>query len=284
MTQRQAIQLFEQRKVRTVWDDEAEQWYFSIVDVVGVLTDSTNPQAYWRKLKQRLTEEGNQTVTNCHALKMPAADGKMRLTDVADTEQLFRLIQSIPSPKAEPFKQWMAQVAADRLDQMQDPELSVNQAMTDYKRLGYSDNWINQRLKSMEVRKELTDEWQRRGIEGQQYATLTDIITMEWAGRTTKAYKQYKGLKKENLRDNMTNIELALNTLAEAAVTEISKQQQPKGFQQSAKVAKSGGSVAKAARQQLETQLGRSVISPVNAKQVLAGKDVPQLEEDNEGR
>lgn len=284
MTQKPAIQLFEQRKVRTVWDDEAERWYFSVVDVVGVLTDSTNPQAYWRKLKQRLTEEGNQTVTNCHALKMLAADGKMRLTDVADTEQLFRLIQSIPSPKAEPFKQWMAQVAADRLDQMQDPELSVNQAMTDYKRLGYSDNWINQRLKSMEVRKELTDEWQRRGIEGQQYATLTDIITMEWAGRTTKAYKQYKGLKKENLRDNMTNIELALNTLAEAAVTEISKQQQPKGFQQSAKVAKSGGSVAKAARQQLETQLGRSVISPVNAKQVLAGKDVPQLEEDNEGR
>lgn len=284
MTQKQAIQLFEQRKVRTVWDDEAERWYFSVVDVIGVLTDSTNPQAYWRKLKQRLTEEGNQTVTNCHALKMPAADGKMRLTDVADTEQLFRLIQSVPSPKAEPFKQWMAQVAADRLDQMQDPELSVNQAMSDYKRLGYSDNWINQRLKSMEVRKELTDEWQRRGIEGQQYATLTDIITMEWAGRTTKAYKQYKGLKKENLRDNMTNIELALNTLAEAAVTEISKQQRPKGFQQSAKVAKSGGSVAKAARKQLETQLGRSVISPVNARQVLAGKDVPQLEEDNEGR
>ncbi|MBP3356529.1 MAG: Bro-N domain-containing protein [Rikenellaceae bacterium] len=278
MTQKQAIQLFEQRKVRTVWDDEAERWYFSVVDVIGALTDSTNPQAYWRKLKQRLIEEGNETVTNCHALKLPAADGKMRLTDVADSEQLFRLIQSIPSPKAEPFKQWMAQVAADRLDQMQDPELSIGQAMTDYKRLGYSDNWINQRLKSMEVRKELTDEWQRRGIEGQQYATLTDIITMEWAGRTTKAYKQYKGLKKENLRDNMTNVELALNTLAEASVTEISRQQRPKGFQQNAKVAKSGGSVAKAARRQLEAQLGRSVISPVNAKQVLAGKDAPQLE------
>lgn len=285
MTQKQTIQLFEQRKVRTVWDDEAERWYFSVVDVVGVLTDSPDPKRYWSVLKTRIKKEaGNESTTICSTLKMPAADGKMRLTDVADTEQLFRLIQSIPSPKAEPFKQWMAQVAADRLDQMQDPELSVNQAMTDYKRLGYSDNWINQRLKSMEVRKELTDEWQRRGIEGQQYATLTDIITMEWAGRTTKAYKQYKGLKKENLRDNMTNIELALNTLAEAAVTEISKQQQPKGFQQSAKVAKSGGSVAKAARQQLETQLGRSVISPVNAKQVLAGKDVPQLEEDNEGR
>ena len=280
MTQKQAIQLFEERKVRTIWDDETETWYFAIVDVVAVLTESADAAAYWRKLKQRLKVEGNETVTNCHALKMPAPDGKMRLTDVADTEQLFRLIQSIPSPKAEPFKRWMAQVASDRLDQMQDPELSIRQAMTDYKRLGYSDNWINQRLKSMEVRKELTDEWQRRGVEGQQYATLTDIITMEWAGRTTKAYKQYKGLKKENLRDNMTNIELALNTLAEAAATEISKQQQPKGFQQNARVAKSGGSVAKAARNQLESQLGHSVISPINAKQVLAAKETAQIEED----
>lgn len=280
MTQKQAIQLFEERKVRTIWDDETETWYFAIVDVVAILTESADAAAYWRKLKQRLKAEGNETVTNCHALKLPAADGKMRLTDVADTEQLFRLIQSIPSPKAEPFKRWMAQVASDRLDQMQDPELSIRQAMTDYKRLGYSDNWINQRLKSMEVRKELTDEWQRRGVEGQQYATLTDIITMEWAGRTTKAYKQYKGLKKENLRDNMTNIELALNTLAEAAATEISKQQQPKGFQQNARVAKSGGSVAKAARNQLESQLGHSVISPINAKQVLAGKETAQIEEE----
>ena len=280
MTQKQAIQLFEERKVRTIWDDETETWYFAIVDVVAVLTKSTDAAAYWRKLKQRLKAEGNETVTNCHALKMPASDGKMRLTDVADTEQLFRLIQSIPSPKAEPFKRWMAQVASDRLDQMQDPELSIRQAMTDYKRLGYSDNWINQRLKSMEVRKELTDEWQRRGVEGQQYATLTDIITMEWAGRTTKAYKQYKGLKKENLRDNMTTIELALNTLAEAAATEISKQQRPKGFQQNARVAKSGGSVAKAARNQLESQLGHSVISPINAKQVLAGKETTQIEEE----
>ena len=280
MTQKQAIQLFEERKVRTIWDDETETWYFAIVDVVAILTESADAAAYWRKLKQRLKAEGNETVTNCHALKLPAADGKMRLTDVADTEQLFRLIQSIPSPKAEPVKRWMAQVASDRLDQMQDPELSIRQAMTDYKRLGYSDNWINQRLKSMEVRKELTDEWQRRGVEGQQYATLTDIITMEWAGRTTKAYKQYKGLKKENLRDNMTNIELALNTLAEAAATEISKQQQPKGFQQNARVAKSGGSVAKAARNQLESQLGHSVISPINAKQVLAGKETAQIEEE----
>lgn len=280
MTQKQAIQLFEERKVRTIWDDETETWYFAIVDVVAVLTESADAAAYWRKLKQRLKAEGNESVTNCHALKMPAPDGKMRLTDVADTEQLFRLIQSIPSPKAEPFKRWMAQVASDRLDQMQDPELSIRQAMIDCKRLGYSDNWINQRLKSMEVRKELTDEWQRRGVEGQQYATLTDIITMEWAGRTTKAYKQYKGLKKENLRDNMTNIELALNTLAEAAATEISKQQQPKGFQQNARVAKSGGSVAKAARNQLESQLGHSVISPINAKQVLAGKETAQIEEE----
>ena len=280
MTQKQAIQLFEERKVRTIWDDETETWYFAIVDVVAILTESADAAAYWRKLKQRLKAEGNETVTNCHALKLPAADGKRRLTDVADTEQLFRLIQSIPSPKAEPVKRWMAQVASDRLDQMQDPELSIRQAMTDYKRLGYSDNWINQRLKSMEVRKELTDEWQRRGVEGQQYATLTDIITMEWAGRTTKAYKQYKGLKKENLRDNMTNIELALNTLAEAAATEISKQQQPKGFQQNARVAKSGGSVAKAARNHLESQLGHSVISPIHAKQVLAGKETAQIEEE----
>ena len=280
MTQKQAIQLFEDRKVRTVWDDESETWYFSIIDVVGILTDSPDPNNYWKVLKNRLKKEGNETVTNCNRLKLPAADGKMRFTDVADTEQLFRLIQSIPSQKAEPFKQWMALVASDRLDQIQDPELSIQQAMTDYKRLGYSDNWINNRLKSMEVRKELTDEWQRRGVEGQQYAALTDIITMEWAGRTTKAYKQYKGLKKENLRDNMTNIELALNTLAEAAATEISKQQRPKGFQQNARVAKSGGSVAKAARNQLESQLGHSVISPINAKQVLAGKETTQIEEE----
>ena len=272
------IQLFENQRIRTAWDEEKEEWYFSIVDVVGVLTDSVDPTAYWRKLKQRLKAEGNETVTNCHGLKMLAADGKMRLTDVADTTQLFRLIQSIPSPKAEPFKQWMSQVASDRLDQMQDPEMSIEQAMADYKRLGYSDNWINQRLKSMEVRKELTDEWQRRGVEGQQFATLTDIITQAWADRTTKAYKQFKGLKKENLRDNMTNIELALNTLAEASVTEISKQRRPKGFQQNVKVARSGGSVAKAARTQLEKQLGHSVVSSINAAQVLAAKEAEQIE------
>ena len=249
MTKKQTIQLFEEKKVRTVWDDEQEKWYFSIVDVCGVLTDSKDPTAYWRKLKQRLKEEGNETVTNCHALKLRAADGKMRLTDVADTEQLFRLIQSIPSPKAEPFKQWMALVASQRIDQMQDPELSIDQAIADYQRLGYSDAWINQRIKSIEVRKELTDEWKRTGVhEGMEYALLTDIITQEWSGFTTKQYKHYKGLKKENLRDNMTNVEIALNTLAEASATELSKQRDPKGYKAQQRVAKDGGSVAKAAR------------------------------------
>ena len=270
MTKKQAIQLFEEKKVRTVWDDEQEKWFFSIVDVCEVLTDSKDPQAYWRKLKQRLKTEGNETVTNCHALKMKAADGKMRLTDVADREQMFRLIQSIPSPKAEPFKQWMAQVASQRIDQMQDPELSINQAIVDYKRLGYSDRWINQRIKSIEVRKELTDEWKRTGVkEGQEYALLTDIITQEWSGFTTKQYKHHKGLKKENLRDNMTNVEIALNTLAEASATELSKQRDPKGFKAQKRVAKDGGSVAKAARKQLEGKLGRSVISSEKASDYL---------------
>ena len=279
MTKKQAIQLFEERTVRTIWDDENEKWYFSIVDVVAVLTESKNPQAYWRKLKQRLIEEGNQTVTNCHAFKMKAADGKMRLTDVADQEQLFRLIQSIPSPKAEPFKQWMAQVASQRMDQMQDPELSIDQAIMDYKRLGYSDAWINQRIKSIEVRKELTDEWQRTGVQvGVQYASLTDIITKEWSGLTTKQYKHFKGLKKENLRDNMTNLEIALNTLAEASAAELSKQRNPKGFTGQTKVAKDGGSVAKVARKQLEEQLGRSIISKEKASDYL----LPSMEEGEE--
>ena len=266
MTKKEAIKLFEEKKVRTIWDDEQEKWYFSIVDVISILTDSTNPQAYWRKLKQRLIEEGNETVTNCHALKMRAADGKMRLTDVTDVEQLFRIIQSIPSPKAEPFKQWMANVASQRLDQMQDPELSIDQAVMDYKRLGYFDAWINQRIKSIEVRKELTDEWNRTGVQqGLEYASLTDIITKEWSGLTTKQYKNLKGLKKENLRDNMTNLEIALNTLAEASATELSKQRNPKGFKQQKSVAKDGGSVAKAARTQLESQLGRTIISSEKA-------------------
>ena len=273
MTTKQAIQLFEERKVRTVWDDEHEKWYFSIVDVVAVLTEQTDllkARKYWNKLKQRLLEEGNQTVTNCHQLKMPAADGKMRLTDVTDQEQLFRLIQSSPSPKAEPFKQWMAQVASQRIDQMQDPELSIDQAIMDYKRLGYSDAWINQRIKSIEVRKELTDEWQRTGVQvGVQYASLTDIITKEWSGLTTKQYKHLKGLKKENLRDNMTNLEIALNTLAEASAAELSKQRNPQGFMGQTKVAKDGGSVAKVARQQLEEQLGRTIISKEKASDYL---------------
>ena len=270
MTKKQALQLFEERKVRTVWDDQEEKWYFSIVDVCGVLTDSKDPTAYWRKLKQRLKEEGNETVTNCHAFKLRAADGKMRQTDVADTEQLFRIIQSIPSPKAEPFKQWMAQVASLRIDQMQDPELSIDQAIIDYERLGYSDAWINQRIKSIEVRKELTDEWKRTGVkEGLEYASLTDIITREWSGFTTKQYKHFKGLKKENLRDNMTNLEIALNILAEASATELSKQRDPKGFNAQTQVAKDGGSVAKAARNQLESKLGHSIISPAKASDYL---------------
>jgi len=264
------IKLFGEKNIRTVWDDKEEKWYFSIVDVVNVLTDSKDPTAYWRKLKQRLKEEGNETVTNCHGLKLKAADGKMRMTDVADQEQLFRLIQSIPSPKAEPFKQWMAQVASTRVDQMQDPELDIQQAITDYKRLGYSDNWINQRIKSIEVRKELTDEWKRTGVkEGLEYASLTDIITKEWSGMTTKQYKQHKGLKKENLRDNMTNLEMAFNILAEASATELSKQRDPQGYSQQKGVAKDGGSVAKVAREKLESQLGHTIISSAKASDYL---------------
>ena len=270
MTKKESLQLFETKKVRTIWDDEQEKWYFAIVDVVAVLTEQNDYQTsrnYWKVLKNRLKNEGNETVTNCNQFKLQAADGKMRLTDVADTEQLFRLIQSIPSPKAEPFKIWMSQVASNRLEQMQDPELSIEQAMADYKRLGYSDSWINQRLKSIEIRKELTDEWNRTGvIEGYQYATLTDIITQEWSGFKTKEYKQFKGLKKESLRDNMTNVELILNSLAEASTTEISKQKDPSGFEENKVVAKEGGEVAKIAREQLEAKIGKTIISPKNAK------------------
>ena len=270
MTKKESLQLFETKKVRTIWDDEQEKWYFAIVDVVAVLTEQNDYQTsrnYWKVLKNRLKNEGNETVTNCNQFKLQAADGKMRLTDVADTEQLFRLIQSIPSPKAEPFKIWMSQVASSRLEQMQDPELSIEQAMADYKRLGYSDSWINQRLKSIEIRKELTDEWNRNGvIEGYQYATLTDIITQEWSGFKTKEYKQFKGLKKESLRDNMTNVELILNSLAEASTTEISKQKDPSGFEENKVVAKEGGEVAKIAREQLEAKIGKTIISSKNAK------------------
>ena len=270
MTKKEAIKIFEEKKVRTLWDDETEEWYFSIIDVIAVLTESDNPRKYWSVLKTRLRKEGNETATNCSQLKMPSLDGKMRLTDVATTEQLFRLIQSIPSPKAEPFKLWIAQIAKERLDQMQDPELSIEQAMMDYKRLGYSDSWINQRLKSIEIRKDLTDEWKKHNLqEGIQFATLTDIIYKTWAGKTVKEYKQFKGLKKENLRDNMTNTELVLNMLAEAATTDLSKEKDPKEFQEHANIAHQGGKVAQVAREQLESQLGHSVVSPLNAKTTL---------------
>ena len=257
---------FENKQVRSHWDAEEEKWYFSIVDVIAVLTDSVDPTAYWRKLKQRLKAEGNETVTNCHALKMRAADGKMRMTDVADTEQLLRLIQSVPSPKAEPFKQWLAKVGSQRLDQIQDPELSIQQALQDYRRLGYSDDWINQRLKSIEIRKELTDEWQRTGItDNKDFAVLTNILTKTWSGKTVKEYKQPKGLKKQNLRDNMTSTELILNMLAEASTKDISQANNPNTFNQSMTIAKQGGNVAKVAREELERQTGKSVISSDNA-------------------
>ena len=278
MTQKHKIQLFEDKKVRTVWDDQEEKWYFSIVDVCGVLTeqlDYDHAKNYWKVLKHRLIKEGNESVTNCNQLKLVSPkDGKRYNTDVADFKQLFRVIQSIPSRKAEPFKEWMAEVAAKRIDQMQDPELNFEQAYEDYRRLGYSDKWINQRLRSIEVRKELTDEWDRAGVkDGQQYASLTDIITRGWSGKTTRQYKQYKGLKKESLRDNMTNIELALNTLAEASATEISKAKNPRGFKQSAKVARKGGEIAGDARKKLERQIGHSVVTKDKASDYLPPAD-----------
>ncbi|MBW8332592.1 MAG: Bro-N domain-containing protein [Prolixibacteraceae bacterium] len=274
MTRKDTLKLFEDKKVRTVWDGEQEKWYVSIVDVIAALTDSPNPQVYWRVLKKRLLTEGNQTVTNCNGLKMEAPDGKMRLTDVADVEQLFRLIQSIPSPKAEPFKMWLAEVARERLDEMDDPELGIDRMLEYYHRKGYSTNWINQRLKSIEVRKELTDEWEQRGVkQGQEYATLTDIITHGWSGLTTKEYKQLKSLKKESLRDNMTNLELALNTLAEATTTEISKQHQPKTPEENRKVAARGGSIVGNTRKEIEANIGKSIVSPLNARKI---KQLPE--------
>lgn len=275
MTKETAIKLFEQKQIRSIWNDNEEKWYFSIVDVIATLTDSPNPQVYWRVLKKRLKDEGNETVTNCNGLKMQAPDGKLRLTDVADTEQLFRLIQSIPSPKAEPLKRWLAKVASERLDELQDPELTIDRALAQYLQLGYSENWINQRLKSIEIRKELTNEWKARGLkEGVQFATLTDIITKAWAGKTTKEYKVFKGLKKENLRDNMTNTELILNMLAEASTKDISQATNPKDFEESKKVAKQGGNVAKVALKELESKTGKKVVSPLNAKAVLENKKI----------
>ena len=263
------IKIFEDKKVRTLWDAEEEKWYLSIVDVIAVLTDSPNPRKYWSVLKTRLKAEGSQLATNCSQLKMQSADGKFYLTDVADTEQLFRLIQSIPSPKAEPFKRWLAKVAAERLDEMQDPELTIDRALEQYLNLGYSENWINQRLKSIEIRKELTDEWKKRGLkEGVQFATLTDIITKAWADKTTKEYKILKGLKKENLRDNMTNTELILNMLAEASTKDISAATNPETFEASKIVAKQGGNVAKVARKELEARTGKNVITSLNSKKL----------------
>lgn len=271
MTKKEAIQLFEDKQVRTVWDEKEEKWFFSIIDVIEILTNSPRPRKYWNALKTKLKAEGNELSHTMGRLKMKAADGKMRMTDVADTEQLFRLIQSIPSPKAEPFKLWLAQIASERLDEMQDPELSIERALEQYLKLGYSEKWINQRLKSIEIRKELTDEWKNRGLkEGQQFATLTDIITKAWAGKTTKEYKVFKGLKKENLRDNMTNTELILNMLAEASTKDISVAVQPKDFEESKKVASQGGHVAHVARKELESKTGKKVVSPLNAKKVLA--------------
>ena len=280
MTQTQSIQAFEGNKVRAVWDDEAEKWYFSVIDVIQVLTESPRPRKYWNALKTKLKDEGSELSHNLGQLKMQASDGKMRATDVADTEQLFRLIQSIPSPKAEPFKQWMAQVASARMDQMQDPELSIQQALVDYRRLGYNEKWIKSRLRSIEVRNDLTDEWRRCGIdESKDFAFLTAILTKEWSGKTPAQYRQYKGLKKESLRDNMTNIELALNTLAEASTTELSRVQNPSGVQESAKVAKQGGRIAKNARNELERQLGHSVISSAKAIDYIRSKELGENEE-----
>lgn len=275
MTKETAIKLFEEKQVRSVWDAEQEKWYISIVDVIEILTGTDRPRKYWSDLKAKLKKEGSELSEKIGQLKMIAEDGKSRITDVADTEQLFRLIQSIPSPKAEPFKLWLAQVASERLDEMQDPELSIDRALEQYLKLGYSENWINQRLKSIEIRKELTDEWKKRGLkEGQQFATLTDIITKAWSDKTTKEYKVLKGLKKENLRDNMTNTELILNMLAEASTKDISAATNPKDFEESKKVAKQGGNVANVARLELEAKTGKKVVSSVNAKDVL--KSLPK--------
>lgn len=287
MSQKEQIQLFEEKKVRTVWDDEKEEWFFSVVDVVEVLTDSANPTDYLKKMRKREPELGVYIGTNCPQVTMTTSTGKKRKTLAATIKQLFRIIQSIPSPKAEPFKLWMAQVAAERLNQMQDPERSIDQAVADYKRLGYSDAWIKRRIKSIEIRKDLTDQWDKAGVkEGQQYASLTDIITRAWSGKTTKQYKQFKGLKKESLRDNMTNLELALNMFAESATAELHKEKNPHGYNASAQLAKAGGKAAEAARLNLEEQLGHSIISREKATDYLPPADrweaLPEEKNDND--
>jgi hypothetical protein len=278
MEKQNAIKLFNEQQVRVLWDDEQEKYYFSIVDVIAVLTDSVDAGAYWRKLKQRLRGEGNETVTNCHGLKMLAADGKMRLTDVADTEQLFRLIQSVPSPKAEPFKLWLAKVGSQRIDEIEDPEIGIERLIETYLKKGYSKEWVNQRLKSIEVRKDLTDEWDERGVKkGQEYAILTDEITEAWSGFKTKQYKQHKGLKKENLRDHMSNLELVLNMLAEASTTEISKEKKPKGFAESKIIAKQGGTIAGNTRKEIEAKTGKKVVTTQNAKSLISKNNTRRL-------
>jgi len=279
MTKETSIKLFETKRVRTHWDAEQEQWYFSIVDVIGILTDSPNPRNYWKVLKHRLAKEGNQSVTDCNQLKMQSSDGKFYRTDVADTEHLLRLIQSIPSPKAEPFKLWLARVGYERIEETEDPEKAFDRAMETYLRKGYSTEWINQRLKSIEVRKELTDEWDNRGIQkGQEYAILTDEITTAWSGLTTKQYKQFKELKKENLRDNMSNLELVLNMLAEATTTEISKEKTPDTFEDSRTIARQGGTIAGNARKEIEEKTGKGVITRRNAKQLRSRQPTKELE------
>ena len=287
MSQKEQIQLFEEKKVRTVWDDEKEEWFFSVVDVVEVLTDSADPKQYIKKMRARDPELNVSWGTICTLTRMTASDGKSYRTQAADIKGIFRIIQSIPSPKAEPFKQWMAEVAAERLNQMQDPELSIDQAVADYKRLGYSDAWIKRRIKSIEIRKDLTDQWDKAGVkEGQQYASLTDIITRAWSGKTTKQYKQFKGLKKESLRDNMTNLELALNMFAESATAELHKEKNPHGYNASAQLAKAGGKAAEAARLNLEEQLGHSIISREKATDYLPPADrwdsLPEEKDDDE--
>ena len=273
------LQVFEDNKLRTLWDSENEKWYISVIDVIEVLTGSNTPKRYWSDLKRKLKKEGNETYDKIVRLKMKATDGKMRMTDVADSEQIFRLIQSIPSPKAEPFKLWLAQLASERIDEIQNPEITIDRALEQYLNLGYSENWINQRLKSIEIRKELTDEWKKRGLkEGLQFATLTDIITKAWSDKTTKEYKVLKGLKKENLRDNMTNTELILNMLAEASTKDISEATNPKTFTDSKRVAKEGGNVARTARKELEAKTGNSVISNLNAKTFLETKKRKKLD------
>ncbi|MBW2654778.1 MAG: Bro-N domain-containing protein [Deltaproteobacteria bacterium] len=270
MNKKNKLQLFQDQKVRTHWDEEQEKWFFSIIDIAAILSQSINPQAYWRKLKERLKKEGNETVTNCHSLKMLAQDGKMRMTDVADTETLLRLIQSIPSPRAEPFKLWLAKVGAERIDETEDPELAFDRAMETYLKKGYSKEWINQRLKSIEVRKELTDEWHERGMkQGLEYAILTNEITKAWADKSVKDYKKFKGLKKQNLRDNMSNLELVLNMLAEASTTEISKKKQPEGLEENKDIARKGGNAAKKARVEIEKQTGEPIVTAKNMKTLL---------------